>query len=257
MNELLELLELKEVGEDRYGVRQPTDSAEGRDVVFSGQLLAQMIMAADKSAGGAKDLKSIHAVFARSGTYTLPIELQVEVMQSGRTWSSETITAVQAGKLLCRALALMSVDDPDLMRHQIEMPAVPGPDESAVGPALAYPGAEVRRVAAPEATANGVPAMWFWVRVPVASGPPAVHQAILSWATPGAFIELAMRPHANTVRISDAHRSVSTGVIGHTISRVCRSMAPRGLPARPEADQAVLGRHTHEWSARTTLADRD
>ena len=218
MTDIPDLLQLDESEDGRYRVRHPSESAEGRDVVFSGQLIAQMIMAANRSVEGSKDVKSAHALFARAGSYTMPIELEVDVMQSGRTWASDTVTATQNGKLLSRSLILMSIDDPDLMRHELSMPDVPGPDKAAPVASLSYPDAEVRRVDAADATTDGVPAMWQWIRVPGTSGGPAVHQAVLSWCTPGPIIELAMRPHAEKVRIGDAHRSVSTGVIGHTIN---------------------------------------
>ena len=242
MSDVPELLQLDELADGRFQVRQPTESAEGRDVVFSGQLIAQMIMAADHSVEGSKDVKSVHAIFARAGSYTMPIELEVDVMQSGRTWASDTITATQQGKLLCRALLLMSIDDPDLMHHELSMPEVPGPDQLRDGSSLAYPGAEVRRVEAPDATVNGVPAMWQWVRVTDVTGSPAVHQAVLSWCTPGPYIELSMRPHADKVRIGEAHRSVSTGVIGHTISFHERFDVGEWLLISHEATYAGRGR---------------
>ena len=218
MTDTPDLLQLDDAEGGRFRVRHPSESTEGRDVVFSGQLMAQMIMAADRTVEGGKDVKSVHALFSRAGSYTMPIELDVDVMQSGRTWASHTITATQNDKLLSRSLVLLSIDDPDLMRHELSAPEVPGPDRAAPVASFAYPGAEVRRVDAPDATAGGVPAMWQWVRVPGTSGSPAVHQAVLSWCTPGPIIELAMRPHADKVNIGEAHRSVSTGVIGHTIS---------------------------------------
>ena len=67
MNYLPGLLELTEIGPGRYRVFRPASSAEGRDVVFSGQYLAQMLMASEKAAGGAKSPRSIHAVHRLRG----------------------------------------------------------------------------------------------------------------------------------------------------------------------------------------------
>ena len=125
--DLPDILELTEVGEHRYHVFQPSESAEGRDVVFSGQLMAQMMMASNREAGSAKDIRSVHAIFARPGTYTMPIEVAVDSMQAGRTWASDTVTATQGGKLLSRAMILMNTVDDDLMRHEPAMPDVPRP----------------------------------------------------------------------------------------------------------------------------------
>jgi acyl-CoA thioesterase-2 len=214
-----ELLALESLGDGRYRAPNPGESPEQRDVVFGGQILAQMIMASDQAAAGAKEVKSIHAIFARAGSYTQPITLQVESMHAGRTWASDTVTAWQGDRLISRALVLLNIDEPDIMRHQMAMPDVPPPAQASPATGLAYPGAELRRIDDPTATAHGgVPAMYFWTRYPGSFDSPAVNQAILSWTTDGFFIELAMRPHAEKVRITDAHQSVSTGVIGHTVN---------------------------------------
>ena len=47
MAELPAVLRVEDQGDGRYSAPHPTDDPEGRDVVFSGQILAQMIMAAD------------------------------------------------------------------------------------------------------------------------------------------------------------------------------------------------------------------
>src|SRR5262245_49305914 len=81
MAELPEVLNVRPIGDGRYEAPPPSEDPEGRDVVFSGQIMAQMIMASDDQAGGAKEVKSIHAVFARAGTYSGgPMELQLESM---------------------------------------------------------------------------------------------------------------------------------------------------------------------------------
>ncbi|MCW2522708.1 MAG: hypothetical protein JWO63_1043 [Frankiales bacterium] len=67
MAEIPELLRLEPVGEARYRVQQPAGSQEGLDVVFGGQLIAQMIMAAHANSDGSKYVKSIHTIFSRAG----------------------------------------------------------------------------------------------------------------------------------------------------------------------------------------------
>ena len=130
MADLPDVLRLTEMGAGRFEVTQPAESAEGRDVVFSGQFIAQMLMAAEAREERQKSPRSIHTLFSRVGSYTKPIELQVDVLHTGRTWGSDTITAYQDGRPLCRSLVLMTSQDPDLMRHQPNVPAdLPGPGE--------------------------------------------------------------------------------------------------------------------------------
>lgn len=219
MSELPELLQLEPLGDSRYRVRQPAGSQEGLDVVFGGQLIAQMIMAAHANSDGSKYVKSIHTIFSRAGTYSSPIELQVESFHAGRAWASDVITAWQNDRLLSRSLVLSTADEQDLMAHQIDRPAgVPGPEASQPVVGTAFPGAEARMATGRDETLNGVPAMSLWTRMPAPVGSTAASQAILAWATNGWFIELAMRPHQAAVNIDDAHHSLATGVIGHTIN---------------------------------------
>jgi acyl-CoA thioesterase II len=213
------VLQVEDLGEGRWSAPHPADDPEGRDVVFSGQILAQMIMASDAAVAGEKEVKSIHAIFARAGTYSAGLmELRLEAMHSGRAWGSDTITAYQGDRLLSRSLVLLNTVEPDLIRHTPTMPEVPGPDAASPNPSTTvFPGAEARMVDAPDAVgADGSPAMCFWFRNPESYDSVAANQAAIAWCQPGFIIGLAMRPHSDTVNIADAHTSISTGVISHT-----------------------------------------
>ncbi len=241
MSDLPDLLQLTEIGERRYQVTQPSESPEGRDVVFSGQLLAQMIMASDHAAGGTKDVRSVHAVFARAGTYSRPIELEVESLLAGRTWAGDTVTATQSEKVLSRATVLLNVVDEDLIRHEPPMPPVPAPAEVDAAPGQVFPGAELRPVSGRDEV-GGVPVEMAWHRFERPLASQAANQAVLAWATCGNIIGLAMRPHRDRVRIEDAHASISTGVIAQTIHFVERFDVSQWLLVRHEATKAATGR---------------
>jgi acyl-CoA thioesterase-2 len=218
MSEVPAVLQVEDLGDGRWSAPHPTDDPEGRDVVFSGQILAQMIMASDAAVAGQKEVKSIHAIFARAGTYSAGLmELRLEAMHSGRAWGSDTITAYQGERLLSRGLVLLNTVEPNLMRHSPAMPDVPGPDAATPNPSITvFPGAEARLVDAPDAVgADGSPAMYFWTRYPESFESVAANQAIVAWTQPGFIIGLAMRPHTE-INIADAHTSISTGVISHT-----------------------------------------
>jgi acyl-CoA thioesterase len=165
-------------------------------------------------------------------------------MHSGRAWGSDTITATQGDRLLSRGLVLLNTVEPDLMRHGPAMPDVPKPGDLATDPgSLVYPGAETRTVDDPQATGpDGAPSMYFWVRMPESYDSVAVNQAILSWCQPGMIIGLAMRPHSDVVSITDAHRSVSTGVISHTCHFHERFDVGQWLLVAQEATYAGRGR---------------
>jgi acyl-CoA thioesterase len=223
-------------------VHHPTESPEGRDVVFGGQLLAQMIMASDRAGGGTKDPKSLHAIFARAGTYAQPIELEVESLQAGRTWASDTVTARQGERLLSRGLVLAHADEPDLMRHGPAMPEVPSPEDTPPGAGLGFPGTELRDIPDPPDAPGGVPTQLFWHRYGQKLDSVAANCAVLAWGTNGFLIGLAMRPHRDLVDISQAHRTISTGVIAHTINFHERIDVSGWLLVAQEATYAGRGR---------------
>ena len=86
------MLQLERVDEHRYA-GMPEHTGERRNVVFGGQILAQMIMAGhlDRNVDRVddKEVKSIHAIFARAGDYGAPIEYDVERMHDGRTLGAQ------------------------------------------------------------------------------------------------------------------------------------------------------------------------
>jgi acyl-CoA thioesterase len=226
-NALPPMLDLELVGPHRYA-GEPEHTGEGRNVVFGGQILAQMIMAAHRDRSteepNDKEVKSIHAIFARAGDYTAPIEYEVEAMHRGRTLGSDTVTFSQHGKVMSRGLILWSVPEPDLIRHtaNVSMPDVASPDDPSGRPDWrVFPGATGRIVDGIDTWSDDEPlrepVQNVWTRCALGSDDPVVHQAVLSWATDGFLIGTAMLPHAG-FHEGQAHRTISTGVVSHTVN---------------------------------------
>jgi acyl-CoA thioesterase II len=246
------LLQLHPVGEHLYE-GDPENAGDHRNVVFGGQILAQMIVAAhlDRNEDHAdeKEVKSIHAIFARPGDYTRPIQYHVERMHDGRTLGSDTVTFSQDGKIMSRGLILWSTDEPDLIRHveSVEMPTVPGPDELAKSQdGLVFPGAEVRIVDGIDVWSPDQPVgpalQNVWTRFD-STYSPVINQSILSWATDGWLIGTSMLPHAGVYQYQ-AHRTISTGVVSHTLNFHERFAANEWLLLANESIWAGRGR-TH------------
>jgi len=209
------LLRLEPAGEGRYTVPMPDGSPEGGAVVYGGQLMAQLIMASAAEAPD-KYVKSMGTIFSRAGSYGAPIEVHVDGFHTGRTWTSQLVTASQGGRLLTRAMVLLTADEPDLIAHQIEPPAGVGkPDDGEPTDGIVFPGAEVRTAKLPDN--GGVAELAFWTRLPGGVDSFAASQAVVAYDTNGALIGLSMRPHGDVVRIEDAHQILSTGVIGHRV----------------------------------------
>lgn len=241
-------LHLKPLAGNRYEAHhQPEGGVTGRDVVFGGQILAQMIMASGMASGGAKEVKSIHIIFARPASYATPLVYEVDSMHGGRTFASDTVTAWQGGKVMSRAMVLLNVDEPDLIRHTtVKMPSVPRPEDPAGrSDPRVFPGAQGLVCYGVDPRSEGQPVrppeLYIWTRYTRSFDAPIVSQAILSWATDGYLIGTAMLPHEG-IREGSAHRSFSTGPVSHTINFHERFSASEWLLTAWESIWAGRGR---------------
>lgn len=246
------ILQLRAVDAHTYE-GPPEHSGERRNVVFGGQILAQMIMAAhvdrNEDREDDKEVKSIHAIFARAGDYTQPIRYEVERMHDGRTIGSDTVTFSQGGRIMSRGMILWSRDEPDLIRHTalVEMPPVARPEDPASRPdGRVFPGATGLIVDGINTWSDDEPLrpplQNIWTRFDE-NFPIVANQAILSWATDGYLIGTSMLPH-DGYNEGHAHKTISTGVIAHTLSFHERFRADQWLLMACESIWAGRGR-TH------------
>jgi acyl-CoA thioesterase II len=215
LKSLLRSLDLEPAGERRY--RAPNAQGPG-GVVFGGQLLAQSIIAARIDHPG-KDVKTIHTIFARGGSPDSDVEIDVDVMHTGRAFGSSTVTIRQGDRLCTRSLVLLSAEEPDLIRHADEMPDVGSPEDAPASGGMDE--WEVRIVggfdiADPELV--GPPQLDVWTRFAGApSGDAGLDQALAAYTTDPFLIATAMRPHKG-VGQAQAHVTLSTGVVSHTLT---------------------------------------
>jgi acyl-CoA thioesterase len=221
VNDPLSLLKLEPAGPGRFRVHNEGDPGV-RDVVFGGQLLGQAIMAASASFPG-KSVRTLHTIFARAARVSAATELAVEPIHDGRSFASANVTVWQGDRLCARSLVLLDAPDPDLIRHAAPAPRVDGPEQAVdAGPSpLVFPGAELRIVGGVDTWSPDAPVgpaeLFAWVRYAGAPSDLATNQAILGWGTDGFLIGTAMRPHAG-IGQADAHKTLSTGVVGHTLT---------------------------------------
>ena len=245
------LLELERVGDHRYAGR-PEHSGEQRNVVFGGQILAQMIMAAhlDRSVDTPDDMevKSIHAVFARAGDYSAPIEYEVDSMHAGRTLGSDTVTFAQHGRIMSRRSAPL---EPRRTRphpaHRQRVDARRSRRPTIRAGARTGGCSRARWASSSTGSTPGATTNRCAIAVQTRLDPlrrarrhdPVVHQAVLSWATDGFLIGTAMLPHAG-YNESHAHRTISTGVVSHTVN----------FHERFDASEWLLLAHESIWAGR-------
>jgi acyl-CoA thioesterase len=211
---LVGALTLEPAGADRY---RAGNVEAGHGVVFGGQLLAQSVIAALAGHEG-KRVKTVHTIFARGASHEAPVEIAVDRMHAGRTFASSTVTISQGERLCTRSLVLLSADEPDFIRHADPAPPLSPPaDDGGTGGGDAWQTRIAGAVDVDDPEAVGPADLDVWTRFAGAPADPAVDQALIAFATDGFLIATAMRPHAG-VGQAQAHATVSTGVISHTLT---------------------------------------
>ena len=179
--------------------------------VFGGQVLAQAIVAATRTVTDERSLHSMHGYFLRPGDPSVPIELVVERLRDGRSFSARRTHAVQGGKPILSMIASFQVAD-DGLEHAEPAMAVPAPETlpstadllggvdhpfarySAFGRPV-----DVRHVADPiylRAAGEHVAHQAVWVRA-VGTMPDdlALHRAVLAYISDLALLETVLRRH--------------------------------------------------------------
>jgi acyl-CoA thioesterase II len=219
--ELPESLQLERVGDGAYRVPAAPDEAE-RDVVTGVHLMAWSMAASALEGVGEHSVKTAHGIFMRPAARTLPIDFAVDRFYAGRAFGADTTTVTQGGKNMARVQLLLNIDEPDLIRHSDDMPSVPGPDDCDPFPAGAAGGdVEMRVVGGVDYVSNDHPVrpplLQLWVRAANPVEGRIANQALLCACTGTMLIGTAMLPHAG-IGQEQAHRQISTGVVGHTAS---------------------------------------
>jgi acyl-CoA thioesterase-2 len=204
-------LQLESTGDHRY---RGGHADMGHGVVSGGQLIGQTLIAAATEHEG-KWLKTVHTTFARAATAEQPIELQVETIQSGRTFASASVMIHQDERVCAQSLVLLTSEEDDFIRHADSAAAVVSPSGRADDGTWQVAFDEGVDLADPDAV--GPPDLDVWVRFGGAPSDAVLDQALLAYSTDFFLIGTAMRPHQG-VGQSQSHRTLSTGVITHTLT---------------------------------------
>ena len=210
---LLETLDLTDTGartsEDIF--TGPTQwMPHGR--VFGGQVLAQSLVAAQRTIAEDRHPHSMHGYFLRPGDIGLPITFSVDRIHDGRSFSTRRTQAYQAGLPILSMIASFQDDDEGL-DHQIDMPAdLPDPESlptaADVLEGFDHPVArewssgrafDLRYATSPiylSVDGGAVPHQAVWLKT---IGPmpddPALHRAALVYASDYSIQESVLRAH--------------------------------------------------------------
>lgn len=208
---LLRLLDLDQVAPHRWqGMRR--HGAKGR--VFGGQVVAQALVAAQRSVLDERQIHSLHAYFMRGGDNDYPIDFQVDADFDGGSFSNRRVVAFQKGHPILNLTASFHREESGLS-HFAPMPDVPMPE--AVPDRMDLMRERIHE--APRAVRlmlgehspiefrpinllpyfsqpaqNPVSEFWFRLGCPI-DAPATVHQAILAYVSDVALLSTSLLPH--------------------------------------------------------------
>jgi acyl-CoA thioesterase II len=214
--DLLRLIDVQNDGPERFVA--PGYHERSRNVVEGGQLLAQAIVAASKAIPTQRVI-SAHTTFPKAASFDDSIDLSVEILRQGRSFSSISVRSTQNGALISPSLILMDAGASEVLRDVAPMPAVPGPYD-AEPYEMRVTGRDLRIVEgaySPDPERVGPPEIYAWVRFRENPEELYLRQALVAQAATHWTIAAAMRPHRGFGE-AQAHESLSTGIMSITIS---------------------------------------
>jgi acyl-CoA thioesterase II len=126
VQDLLALLDLESLEENIYRGRN-RDIGTGR--VFGGQVLAQALVAAQRTVPEERVAHSMHGYFILPGDMNAPIVYFVDRLRDGKSFTTRRVTAIQHGRAIFNMSASFQIMEDDGPEHQITMPPAPAPAE--------------------------------------------------------------------------------------------------------------------------------
>jgi len=122
---LLDSLDLNGLDDDRF---EGHSAERGRPRAFGGELLAQTLVAAARTADE-RHCHALHATFLFPGDPTRPIEYRVRRVRDGRRFAQRQVSGWQRGREILLATVSFTMPGDEPAEHQHErMPRVAGPD---------------------------------------------------------------------------------------------------------------------------------
>jgi acyl-CoA thioesterase-2 len=211
--ELVALLDLEPLEVNIYR-GQNRDLGTGQ--VYGGQVFAQALVAARRTVADGREAHSAHGYFILPGDLAAPIVYFVDRLRDGRSFTTRRVTAIQHGQAIFNLSVSFHVTEPG-PEHQIEMGEVPDPESTV--PELTV--LRERASSIPEPlrsvvtqdrpidvrpihpygmeTRESVRRAWFRAdgRLP---DDPAIHQAVLAYASDYGLLVTALQPHGIAYR---------------------------------------------------------
>jgi len=125
MEQLIKTLDLEQLEHNLY---RGTSPDIGWQRVFGGQVIAQALVAAQRTVDADRFVHSLHAYFVRPGDPSVPIVYQVERLRDGGSFATRQVQAIQHGRAIFTLSSSFQRDE-EGYEHQIALPDVPAPEE--------------------------------------------------------------------------------------------------------------------------------
>ena len=216
-SDLVGLLDVQRDGDLAFVAGAHTDGR--RPVVEGSQMLGQAIVAAGRHAPGRR-VVSASMMFLRAADAGRPLRFELSELSAGRTFTGLAVEVLQGGRRCAAGTLLLDVTAPEIVRHAVDAPDVPGPfecppyDMGVTGRDLrVVDGAYTDDADAPA----GPPVIDCWVRFRTLPDDPPLHAGLMAQFMGHIPIATALRPHQG-VGQSAAHRTLSMGINAISLS---------------------------------------
>ena len=199
--------------------------------VFGGQVLAQSLVAAERTVEGQRSPHSLHGYFLRAGDINQPITFSVDRLRDGRSFSTRRVQAYQAGEPIFSMIASFQDHDAGL-EHQETFPVdVPDPETLPSAAELIGPNShpvaqywakarpfDMRHVGSPiyfnVDPQQQVPHQAVWIKaLGTLPDDPALHRAALAYASDYSILEPIYRAHG----IAWSHPGLKSASLDHAM----------------------------------------
>lgn len=176
--------------------------------IFGGQVLAQAVIAADRTTGDDRVPHSMHGYFLRPGDASAGLTFSVDRIHDGRSFSTRRTQAFQSGVPIFSMIASFEREDPGI-EHQAEFPADAGDPDELLARAADRPPRTTRLLDRSPVQALHVtgdiydavtgaqePRQMVWMRVRRSIGDDAaLHRAVLAYMSDMTIQEPVLRAH--------------------------------------------------------------
>jgi acyl-CoA thioesterase II len=216
VTDLLRLLDIEPDGQDTFIGRSPEI---GWKRVYGGQVVAQAVVAAERTVDETRPIHSLHGYFLRPGNPAEPILYTVDRYRDGRSFTTRGVLARQNGEIIFTMSASFHRFEQGL-DHQLPMPDVPPPESLPADEELLRDAGrpislsmqnyltrdrpiEIRPVdtdnyVRPPTGTAARRDIWIKAKSPL-SDVPAVHHSVFAYASDLTIIETALLPHGRNL----------------------------------------------------------